>query len=133
MPVKVIADSNFLMLPSQRRIDIFRELYLSLNRSVQIIILSPVYDELRNISLTRHPKLRKQASLTLKMIEGLEIVNTKPNSKETVDDFIIRFAKESKYPVATNDKELRKKLRSNNIPVIYLRQGVRLEIEGQVL
>lgn len=132
MPLKVIVDSNFLMIPSQFHIDIFRELYRTLNSHVQVIVLSPVYDELQNISSRGHPKLSKQAEMALKIIEGLEIVNIKPNSGETVDDLIIRVAKEWNCPVATNDYELRRRLRDIMVPVVYLRQGVRLIIEGVV-
>jgi rRNA-processing protein FCF1 len=130
MPVKVIVDSNFLMIPSKFRIDIFRELPRTLNRRVEVIVLSPVYEELHNISLREHPKISKQAEMALKIIEGLEIVDIKSIPEETVDNIIIRIAKEWNCPVATNDGELRKKLRKIKIPVIYLRQGVRLEIDG---
>jgi len=131
MPTKVIVDANFLMLPPKFRIDIFRELSRTLNRLVDVIVLSPVYEELHSISLNEHPKLSKQAEMALKIIEKLEIVDIKPNLGETVDNLIIRIAKEWNCPVATNDSELRKKLRTIDIPVIYLRQGVRLEIDGK--
>ncbi|NIU39058.1 hypothetical protein GWN65_03535, partial [Candidatus Bathyarchaeota archaeon] len=35
-------------------------------------------------------------------------------------------------PVATNDRELRKRLRNLGVPVIFLRQRHRLELEGAV-
>ena len=133
MPIKVIVDSNFLMIPSKFRIDIFGELSRTLNRLVDLIVLSPVYEELQNISLDAHPKLSKQAKMALKIIEKLEIVDVKPIPEETVDNIILRIAKEWNCPVATNDNELRKKLKMIGIPVIYLRQGVRLGLEGGVL
>jgi len=132
MSLKVIVDSNFLMIPSQFRLDIFGELRRTLNRSVKVIILSPVYEELRKISLVTSPKHRRQAEMALKLIEGFEIVNIRPNLGETVDDLIIRLAKEWNCPVATNDGKLRRKLRDIRVPVIYLRQRVRLEVEGVI-
>jgi len=130
MPVKVILDSNFLMIPSQFRIDIFSELRRTLNRRVQIIVLSPVRDELRRISLRGNPKTIKQAERALKIIDDVEVVDIKHNPGESVDDLIIRVAKEWNCPVATNDGELRKRLKDIGVSVIYLRQGVHLETEG---
>ncbi len=52
--------------------------------------------------------------------------------EESVDDVILRVASENKLPVATNDSELRKKLRERGIPVIYLREKSKLEVEGAV-
>ena len=56
-------------------------------------------------------------------------VEQEPN--ETKDDVIVRMAREWKCPVATNDQKLRKKLRDIGIPVIYLRQKNRLEVDGE--
>lgn len=130
MPVKVIVDANFLMLPSQFHIDINSELQRILNRQVKLIVLSPVQDELRRLYNSAPQKTSRQAENALKTIQGQEVIKIKPNPEETVDDLIIRIAKELKYPVATNDRVLRKKLKSLSIPVIYLRQGNRLQAEG---
>lgn len=132
MSLKVIMDSNFLMIPSQFRLDIFGELQRALNRSVKVIILSSVYEELRKISSEGNSKGRRQAEMALKLIEKFEIVDIRPNPNETVDNCIIRLAKEWNCPVATNDGRLRRKLRDIKVPVIYLRQRVRLEVEGVI-
>jgi rRNA-processing protein FCF1 len=47
------------------------------------------------------------------------------------DDAIFKVAREWKSPVFTNDRELRKRLRNINVPVIYVRQKSHLEIEGR--
>lgn len=132
MPLKIIVDSNFLMIPPQFHLDIFSELKRALNRNIKVIIISPVYDELKKISLIDIPKYRKQAELTLKLIESFEIMNVKPDKDETVDDLIVRLAKEWNCPVATNDRKLRQKLRDINVPIIYLRQRTHLEVEGVI-
>jgi rRNA-processing protein FCF1 len=46
------------------------------------------------------------------------------------DDAIVKVASEWRSPVFTNDRALRKRLRDINVPVIYVRQKSRLEIEG---
>lgn len=66
--------------------------------------------------------MRKKAKLALKIIEDYcTIVEYQYDSSKPVDDLIIEFAETEKIPVATNDKELRKKLRKKGIPQIYLR------------
>jgi len=130
MTLKVIVDSNFLMIPSQFHLNIFKELQRVLNRDIKIIILLPIYEELLNISKNSGPKLKKQAEMTLKLIEGFEIINIRPNCSENVDDFIAHIAKKWDCPVATNDRKLRKKLRDINVSAIYLRHRTHLEVEG---
>lgn len=76
------------------------------------------------------PSLRKKAVLALKLAEKCSIVNVEQRVEETHDDVILRMASKWKCPVATNDRELRKKLRDKGIPVIFLRGKGRLELEG---
>ncbi|MEJ2126778.1 MAG: hypothetical protein P8X84_04615 [Candidatus Bathyarchaeota archaeon] len=57
-------------------------------------------------------------------------VDKKPN--ETYDDVVVRVATEWKCPVATNDKEMKKRLREKGVTTIFLRQKRRLAMEGTV-
>jgi len=75
-------------------------------------------------------KMRQQVSIALKLTEKCHIVDIERKVNETHDDVIARVASEWKCPVATNDGELRKRLRHINVPVIYLRQKSHLEMEG---
>lgn len=132
MTVKVILDSNFLLLPSQFRIDIFAELLNLINQRLEAVLLSVTYEELRKMAETGSSKMRQHALLGLKLAEKCRIVNVERDSKETNDDVIIRVAKQWSCPVATNDQTLRRRLRNINVPVIYLRQKSRLELEGNI-
>ncbi len=76
--------------------------------------------------------MRRHASLALKLAEKCEVVPVKQGYEETHDDVIVRVASEWRCPVATNDGALRKRLRNISVPVIYLRQMSRLEMEGSV-
>lgn len=130
--VKVILDSNFLFVPSQFKLDIFEELGRLLGRQFDPILLSPTKNELQEINKKGSPKMRKQASLALKFAERCRVVSVEKDLKETHDDVVVRVAAEWRCPVATNDRELKKRLRSIGIPVIFLRQRRRLELEGEV-
>jgi rRNA-processing protein FCF1 len=127
--VRVILDSNFLMIPIQFHIDIFRELDELLNQKVETVIPSPVYEEIQRIACGKS-KLAKEAKLALKIAEKSEVLEVKLGPGESTDDLIARLAREWGCLVATNDRELRRKLRGLTVPVIYLRQKSRLAIEG---
>jgi len=129
--MKVILDSNFLFIPSQFQVEIFEELSKLLNRRFDPIILSPTRIELQKKAERGSPKMRKRASLALKLAEKCHLIDVEQGINETSDDVIVRVASEWKCPVATNDRALRKRLRNISVPVIYLRQKSRLEMEGE--
>ena len=128
--MKVILDANFLFIPSQFQIDIFEELMALLNQKFDPIILSPTYKELLRIAERGPPKTRRQASLALKLAEKCQLVDVEQSPGEQTDDVIVRVAKDWKCPVATNDVELRKRLRMEQIPTIFLRKRAYLEVDG---
>jgi rRNA-processing protein FCF1 len=130
--LKIILDSNFLLVPAQFKLDIFEGLLNLLNQNYESIVLSTTMDELRSIMERGAPKLRKQAEMALELAEECDLVNVDRKHGETNDDVIIRVAKQMKCLVATNDSELRKRLRNISIPVVYVRQKSRLELEGSL-
>jgi len=132
LPIKVILDSNFLFIPLEFKVDIFEELMKLLNQNFDPILLSPTHRELLRIAEQGSPKMRKLASLALKLAEKCRLVQVEPLSGETHDDVIVRVAKEWVCPVATNDRELRKRLRKEKVPTIFLRQRAYLEAEGLI-
>jgi len=130
--LKIILDSNFLFVPAQFKLDIFEGIMNLLNQNYESIVLSTTIDELRSIMERGAPKLRKQAEMALKLAEKCDLVNVDRKPRETNDDVIIRVAKQMKCLVATNDSELRKRLRNISVPVVYVRQKSRLELEGSL-
>jgi uncharacterized protein len=131
-PIKVIADSNALFVPLQFKIDIFTELQRLLNRNFELILLSPVKNELEMLSQKSSPKTRKNAAFALSLAEKCKYVKVPEKAKEQTDDAILRISQAWKAPVFTNDKLLKKKLRDISMPVIYVREKSRLEIDGLI-
>lgn len=131
-PLKVIIDSNALFIPFQFKIDIYNELKQLLNRNFELILISPVKRELERLATKSSSKMQKNASLALKFAEQLSSYFELEASQETTDDLIVKVACEWKAPVFTNDKLLRKRLRDINVPVIYMREKSRLEIDGLI-
>lgn len=132
LPICVITDTNFLLLPAQRRIDIFEELSNLFNRKVKVVVPLPVFNEVLKLKNSSKIRISKQASLAISMIQEKTVIdNTEMQVEETVDDFIIRIAKKKKCLVATNDSSLRRRLRKENISVIFLRQMKYLQVDGR--
>jgi len=127
--LKIILDSNFF-IPTKFRLDIFEELANLLKQRYEPVLLSPTYKELLKMAEKGSPKMRQQVSIALRLSEKCQMVDVEKKVNETHDDVIVRVASGWKCPVATNDSELRRRLRNINVPVIYLRQKSRLEMEG---
>ena len=130
MPIKLILDANFLFIPSKFRIDVFEELANLVNQRFEPILLSITFQELQTMAEKGSPSIQKQASLALNLAQKCRQIQVERKTGETNDDAILRIAVEWNSPVATNDQELRRRLRAKNIPVIFLRGKSRLELEG---
>ncbi|MDH7595846.1 MAG: PIN domain-containing protein [Candidatus Bathyarchaeia archaeon] len=129
---KIIIDTNFLFVPSMFRLDIFEEMGNIFGQRIEPIILLPTYKELKKLAESESPKMRKNASLGLELAKKCKIVEVDRRNMESNDDLIFRMAVEWKCPVATNDRELRTRLRKAGVAVVFLRQKSRLAVEGGI-
>jgi rRNA-processing protein FCF1 len=129
--IKVILDSNAFFVPLEFKMDIFEELRCLLNRNVEFVLLSSVKHELETLASGDEPKLRRQANFALRLAEKCKLVAVQ-DCGEVTDDIILRISKSWSSPVFTNDRILRRRLRDISVPVIYLRQKSRLDIDGLI-
>ncbi|WP_406657974.1 DNA-binding protein [Methanolobus sp. ZRKC2] len=119
--MKVIIDTNGLMIPVQFNVDIFEELKrLGYDR---FIVPLSVIRELETLQKELKGKDRTAAKVAYSLAQRCEIVETSGHA----DDVIIDLALERGSAVLTNDIGLRKRLESKNVPIICLRQKNRLE------
>ena len=130
--LKVILDANALFIPLQFKIDIFRDLKRLLNRSFETILLSPVKHELEALSEKGSPKMRKNATCALELAVKCKYVEVDSSASAPTDDIIVKIATEWGSPVFTNDRALKRRLRDISVPVIYVRQKSRLDIDGMI-
>ena len=130
MPAKILIDANFLFLPLEFKIDIFSKLEEALQKKIEPILPAPVMHEIEKLSRSKSPKMRKKASFALELAKKCHVMSVELQKGEKVDDLLIRLAKSLNAIVATNDRYLRKKLRTINIPMVHLRQKSRLQAEG---
>jgi len=130
--LKVILDSNALFVPLELKIDIFEEVKRLLNRNVEFILLSTVKRELELLSAKDSPKTKREAFFALKLAEKCKYVPVENGEKLSTDDAIVKVAKNWNSPVFTNDRQLKNKLKDISVPVIYVRQKSRLDIDGMI-
>jgi len=123
--MKIIYDTNFLMSVIKFKIDLGEELGVIFNQPYENIVLDSVITELKSLSKGRG-KINNQAKLSLKLIKSNNFrVMKAPKGK--VDDIILSLI-DKDSAVATNDMELRKRLKSMGIKTIYLRAKKHLAI-----
>ncbi len=129
--VKVILDSNFLFVPFQFKIDVFSELERLLGKA-EPVVLSTTITELEGLVKKGSPKLARQALVALELAKKCVSVDVELLPGESFDDVVLRVAEGWSCPVATNDAVLRRRLRKAKLPVVYVRQGSKLEVEGHL-
>ncbi|MFA4820346.1 MAG: PIN domain-containing protein [Candidatus Aenigmatarchaeota archaeon] len=112
--MKVLLDTNFLMLPHQFGVDIFEFL-----KDYELITLSSCVSELKKLS---HGKgkdgLSARVALKLMKENNVHVIKTGVFG----DASIVKYAVEEKCSVATNDIALIKALKNSNIKIIRLKQ-----------
>ena len=112
---RILLDSSFLIDLKSK--ELF-ESFLSENfGKVEFCITSSVLDELEKMAKTKFKA--KRALLLLKSLPSLKIIN----SNKKADESILEVAKKIGAVVATNDKELRKKLKELGIKALSTAHG----------
>jgi len=131
--LRVILDTNFLVLPLEERIDVLDQIRDLLGaRSIPILLLESL-EEALNKCVSSSPSERRLFKSALNLLDNIAIESS-GIIQGKVDERILQFSIRRKAIVATNDKELRKRLRSLGVTVLYFREGKRrIEIEGAVL
>ncbi|MFH1073146.1 MAG: hypothetical protein V1743_07000 [Nanoarchaeota archaeon] len=127
---KVILDTNFLLIPGMFKIDIFTEINSMVNVPHEIWIVAQTSAELEKIITGKGKKDEiLAAKLALVFIKQQSLKIARSSKRESADDAILDLARKDDF-VATQDKELKKKLNSKGVKIIVLRQKTHLSIEN---
>lgn len=127
----VVLDTNMLMLIADG-IPVLDHIREELEAEPKFVVIKPVYNELLKMTHSNAGKIQKKALFAIEIAEKFcEITEYELRKGEGVDDAILRFALENHAIVATNDKELRARLREAGLPEAYLREeSRRIKVEG---
>ncbi|MCQ6254282.1 PIN domain-containing protein [Methanocaldococcus sp.] len=128
---KIVPDTNFLIYVFKHKINFDYEIERAINSKFEIVILSPIKEELEK--LLNNPNLKGKEKLSIKLalnkIKNYKVINYEGYA----DEAILKYALQNKNViVATNDKELKEKLIENNIPVMVVRQKKYFEVFGML-
>jgi len=115
--MKIILDTNFLMIPSKFNVDIFSEIDRIITKSYTLHFLDKSIDELKKI---------KGNKLALQLAEKLKIIKTKENLD--VDSTLVKLSDKNTI-IATNDKGLKQRLRKKKSKIITLKQKTHLVLQ----
>jgi len=130
--LKVVLDTNMLMLPVQLNINITAELDKLLELKYEIVVPEGVIDELKKLLNSSNPKVQRIAKFALELAKEFKIIPLRPKIGESTDQLLVQLAKKKDYIICTCDNELRRKIREVGSPVIFLRQISHLAIEGEI-
>ncbi|MBW2977420.1 hypothetical protein KY331_01100 [Candidatus Woesearchaeota archaeon] len=111
---KILLDTNFLLIPTQFKVDIFSEIDRIMLEKYQLFVLDKTIDELKKITADKKQKLknRKAAKLGLQILKTKKVKILKTKEDLSVDDLI---AKLKGYVVATQDIGLKKRIKGKII------------------
>jgi len=123
--VKVLLDTNALLMPAQFGIDLYDGL-IALLGDFESITLEEVVGELSGLA-RGHGRDAAAARVGLELARRSRIVPS-GSSAESVDDRLIEYARREGCIVVTNDRRLRNDLLREGIGVVSMRKERTLEL-----
>jgi hypothetical protein len=124
MVLKILLDTNFLLDFLRYNLDF--SVFQDLEESVELFITSETLREIKSIA-NRKTKEGRLALIALKLIDSQKIKMVQSLKKE-VDEDLLALAKKEGFIVATNDKDLKEKLKKENVRIAYLRNKKNIEV-----
>jgi len=119
-------DSNMLLAIQALGVDVFGDARKMFGPGANFFAPTQVFEELGRIE-KRGIKMKKAVSVAREAIAKNSLKKV-PVEAENADSALLRLSGQG-YCIATNDRELRKKIKSFGGTVIYLRQRKFLEAE----
>ena len=114
----VFVDTNFWVSCTRYKIDLLSELRRVLSIRYKVCVLDKTLQELEKIKTGKGASAR-HAAFSLRMMKPMCIVRTR--SKKTVDDILVDKAGPD-VVVATQDRELKKRVKEKGSSVVVIRQ-----------
>ena len=115
--IKVVLDTNALMMPFQFKVDLEGELVRHLG-AVEVYVPQICLEELKRID-------DRKAKGALQLAKRFKILPSQGKG----DEAVLNLATELHAVLVTNDAELRRRAKSKGLRVAYLRGKDKLEVE----
>ncbi len=118
---KVILDTNFLLIPGRFKVDIFSEIANVCDFEFELFVFDGTITELEKIVNEAKLRFKDAAKIGLELIKQKK-VNVIKGSDDSVDNDIVAMAEKEQITVATQDKELKRRLKEKKAQIIDLKQ-----------
>lgn len=131
--MKILLDTNILMLPAQRRLDVFvdiEHLLADERGTPRFFVMQSSVEELASKASGRsHTAIAaKVARIILSQGRVTIVKSLLPKTDEAILDWAnMELSEHKEFAVVTNDVALRKKLRAMGTRLICLKGGTRLD------
>jgi rRNA-processing protein FCF1 len=111
--IRVVVDTNFLMIPTQFKVDIFSEIKRLINEPYEVCIYKGSIDELSDIAKGAG-KNAMHAKTALKLIKQKNLKSLPNSINEKYADNLILEGVTNKDMVCTQDQALKRLLKSRH-------------------
>ncbi len=127
-------DTSILLDSVEAKIDLVDEIRGALLAPCKVCVLKSTLEELERLERKGPWRRSRAARLARAMLESrdVEIIDDTSIRCSSVDDRIVQVARGLRAVVATDDGDLRRKLASEGVPVLFLREGKKLQLTGDV-
>ncbi|MCB9358865.1 hypothetical protein H6503_02955 [Candidatus Woesearchaeota archaeon] len=129
----VIFDTNFLLIPEQFKIDIFNQAKMLLSGTVEFMIFDKTIYELQKLS-SGSAKHVVSAKVALQLINDHKIDIITSHDDKYVDDLLVDIGQylpdfDGTLIIATQDKELKDRLKSKVVRIMYMASKQKLGLK----
>jgi len=115
--VTVLLDTNMLLVPHLNKVDIFAEINRLVPERHEVVVPDNVLHELGEAAWIGEDRVAANVGIKLLEKNGIRRLS----SQGYVDDFLVEYADQYEAIVATNDKELKRRLRDAGAQIITLK------------
>lgn len=126
---RIFLDTNFILNTVTWKIDLFGELQRICDFNYEVVLLSNVREELKKYR-AQGGKKRETATVALLVLDRNNVKALKATG--FVDDSLVKIATKDDV-VATQDQDLKRRLKGKNVSTISIREKGYLDIINRVL
>ncbi len=119
----VVLDTNMLLAPTQFKADVYEQLK-NTSPGKQLVTLQECVDEL--VKVGERKGMKRKAKLAMEIVQAKHLRVVWIGSKKGVDELLLDIGRKG-AEIATNDSQLKKKLKMEGVKVVFLRQRKKLD------
>ena len=117
---KIILDTNFIIIPYKFNVDIFSEIDRISGFNYELCVIDKTIEELNKLAESGKGGGKRAAKLALALLKSKKVRELK-SSGSYADDALLELASPINI-IATQDIELKRRLKAKGVPFITLRQ-----------